>query len=77
IIINCEMGTVISGESEFIHITLINYFLSTILVNSLIYPNVEISHYNTRFSGIIKKDIKVIYIKNTCFRERDQARAIV
>ena len=46
--INCEMGTAASGDSELIRITLIDYFSSAILIDSLVYLDVEMSHYNTQ-----------------------------
>jgi RNA exonuclease 1 len=75
--IDCEMGTAASGDSELIRVTLIDYFSSAILVDSLVYPNVEMSHYNTRFSGVTKKDMEGARAKGTCFRGRVQARAAV
>jgi DNA polymerase III epsilon subunit-like protein len=75
--IDCEMGTAASGDSELIRVTLIDYFSSAVLVDSLVYPDVEMSHYNTRFSGVTKKDIEMARAKGTCFRGRDQARAAV
>jgi len=71
------MGTAASGDCELIRVTLIDYFSSAILVDSLVYPDVEMSHYNTRFSGVTKKDMEVARAKGTCFRGRDQARAVV
>ena len=59
-------------DSELIRVTLIDYFSSAILVDSLVYPDVEMSHYNTRFSGVTKKDMEMARAKGTCFRGRDQ-----
>lgn len=75
--IDCEMGTAESGDSELIRVTLIDYFSSEVLVDRLVYPDVEMSHYNTRFSGVTRKDIEMARAKGTCFRGRDQARAAV
>jgi RNA exonuclease 1 len=75
--LDCEMGTATSGDSELIRVTLVDYFSSAILVDSLVYPDVEMSHYNTRFSGVTKRDMKIARAKGTCFRGRDEARLAV
>jgi RNA exonuclease 1 len=69
--IDCEIGTVASGDSELIRVTLIDYFSSAVLVDSLVYPDVEMSHYSTRFLGVTKKEIEMARAKGTCFRGRD------
>jgi len=56
--IDCEMGTAKSGDSELIRVTLIDYFSSEILVDKLVYPDVAMEHYNTRFSGVTRKEME-------------------
>lgn len=69
------MGTAKSGDSEVIRVTLIDYFSSDILIDSLVYPDVEMAHYNTRFSGVTKKDMEFARARGKCFRGRNKARA--
>jgi RNA exonuclease 1 len=71
------MGTAKSGDSELIRITLVDYFSSAILIDSLVYPNVEMLHYNTRFSGVTRKDMEIARSTNRCIRGRDNARFAV
>lgn len=75
--IDCEMGTAESGDNELIRVTLIDYFSSAVLVDSLVYPDVAMSHYNTCFSGVTKKDMEMASARGRCFRGRDQARTAV
>jgi hypothetical protein len=51
-LIDCEMGIAQSGERELIRIALIDYFTSAVLVDHLVYPDVEIQDYNPRFPGV-------------------------
>lgn len=40
------------GNSELIRLTVIEYFSATILLDTLVYPEVPMAHYNTRYSGV-------------------------
>ena len=75
--IDCEMGTAKSGDSELIRVTLVDYFSSAILIDSLVYPNVEMLHYNTRYSGVTRKDMEIARSTNRCIRGRDNARIAI
>ncbi|KAK4243848.1 hypothetical protein C7999DRAFT_35804 [Corynascus novoguineensis] len=46
--IDCEMGTAFDEDSELIRLTLIDYFSGEILIDSLVYPDVPMKHFNTR-----------------------------
>jgi RNA exonuclease 1 len=46
------MGTALSGESEIIRITMVDFFNQEILLDSLVQPSIPMKHYNTRFSGV-------------------------
>ncbi|PGH16602.1 hypothetical protein AJ79_01708 [Helicocarpus griseus UAMH5409] len=72
--IDCEMGQAASGDSELIRLTLIDYFSSEILIDSLVYPRVPMEHYRTRFSGVTRRDMEAARIAGTCFLGRDDAR---
>jgi len=71
------MGTAKSGDSELIRVTLIDYFSSAILVDHLVYPDVEMQHYNTRFSGVTRREMEVVRRKGQCLMGKDRARKAV
>ncbi|KAM3475549.1 hypothetical protein MY8738_007357 [Beauveria namnaoensis] len=50
--LDCEMGTAASGESELIRVSAVDLFTRRVLVDSLVWPDVRMAHYNTRFSGV-------------------------
>ena len=41
------MGTAFDGDSELIRLTLIDYFSGETLIDSLVYPDVAMLHFNT------------------------------
>ncbi|KAK0372599.1 RNA exonuclease [Colletotrichum limetticola] len=63
---DCEMGVAYDGESELIRVTLVDYFTSEILLDSLVYPQVRMAHYNTRFSGVSRQDMQAARSKGKC-----------
>ncbi|KAK2802547.1 hypothetical protein FQN50_007353 [Emmonsiellopsis sp. PD_5] len=75
--IDCEMGQAMSGDSELIRITLIDYFSSEILIDSLVYPSVPMEHYRTSFSGVTRQDMDHAMRSGTCIMGRDNARQAV
>ncbi|OAX77254.1 hypothetical protein ACJ72_08450 [Emergomyces africanus] len=75
--IDCEMGQAASGDSELIRVTLIDYFSAAVLIDSLVYPNVKMQHYRTRFSGVTRRDMETARRAGTCIMGRDQARSAV
>ncbi|KAL0932637.1 3'-5' exonuclease [Colletotrichum truncatum] len=64
--LDCEMGVAFDGESELIRLTLIDYFTSEILLDSLVYPTVRMQHYNTRYSGVSRQDMNEARDKGKC-----------
>ncbi|KAJ4409701.1 hypothetical protein N0V82_009425 [Gnomoniopsis sp. IMI 355080] len=56
--IDCEMGTALDGESELIRVTVLDYFSGLPLVDSLVWPDVDMAHYNTRWSGVTRGDMQ-------------------
>ena len=72
--LDCEMGINMDGESELIRITLIDYFTSEVLIDSLVYPDTELLHYNTQYSGITLSDITNAMSEGNCLYGRDEAR---
>lgn len=75
--IDCEMGTAKSGDSELIRVTLIDYFSSEVLVDSLVYPDVAMSHYNTCFSGVTPAQMRLAHRQGRCLYGKQQARKAV
>ncbi|KAK2794200.1 hypothetical protein FQN51_000901 [Onygenales sp. PD_10] len=75
--IDCEMGQAMSGDSELIRITLIDYFSAEILIDSLVYPSVPMEHYRTSFSGVTKQDMECAMRSGTCIMGRNNARKAV
>ena len=75
--IDCEMGTAESGDSELIRITLIDYFSSAVLVDNLVYPDVKIANYNTRYSGVTRRDMNDSLTNGKCLRGKKGAREAV
>lgn len=71
------MGESKAGDSELIRITLIDYFTSAVLIDSLVYPDVGMLHFRTRFSGISRKDIETAKRRRQCIMGRDNARRAV
>ncbi|KAH7316772.1 hypothetical protein B0I35DRAFT_479590 [Stachybotrys elegans] len=75
--IDCEMGTADSGESELIRLSLIDYFSGQVLIDSLVYPNCKMAHYNTRWSGVTRRDMEDARRAGRCIFGRDRAREAV
>lgn len=73
--LDCEMGTAESGDSVLIRVTLIDYFTADVLLDRLVYPDVPMSHYNTRYSGITRKDMEQARYQGRCLRGHTDARS--
>ncbi|KXX74080.1 RNA exonuclease 3 [Madurella mycetomatis] len=68
------MGTASDGETELIRLSAIDYFSGEILINSLVYPNVSMQHYNTRYSGVTRGDMERARRQMRCLFGRNAAR---
>ncbi|KAK1749695.1 hypothetical protein QBC47DRAFT_395496 [Echria macrotheca] len=75
--IDCEMGTARDGESELIRVTIIDYFSGTTLLDSLVYPDVPMLHYNTKYSGIRAGDMEKARRSRECIFGKTAARAAI
>ncbi|KAK4443030.1 hypothetical protein QBC34DRAFT_362712 [Podospora aff. communis PSN243] len=64
--LDCEMGIAIDMESELVRVTVIDYFTGENLVDSLVWPDIDIKHYNTRYSGVTRQGIKEAHKKGEC-----------
>ncbi len=52
------MGTAASGESELIRVSAVDFFTRRVLVDSLVWPDVKMAHYNTRYSGVSRPSME-------------------
>ena len=77
VVIDCEMGTAASGDCELIRLTLIDYFSSQVLIDKLVWPDVLMSHLNTKYSGLTWKSIREARSAKRCIFGRKNARALV
>lgn len=75
--IDCEMGTAFDGDTELIRLTLIDYFSGETLIDSLVYPDIPMKHFNTRWSGITRGDMEASRRKRLCIHGRNAARRAV
>jgi DNA polymerase III epsilon subunit-like protein len=75
--LDCEMGTAVSGDSELIRITLIDYFSNEILVDNLVDPDVPMQHLNTRYSGVSWPDLKNARRRGMCLNGKAGARRAI
>jgi len=75
--IDCEMGTDSDGGSELIRVTLVDYFSSAVLLDTLVRPSVPMLHYNTKYSGVSWKDMEAARRSGNCIQGRDNARKAV
>ncbi|KAK5995758.1 RNA exonuclease 3 [Cladobotryum mycophilum] len=55
VVLDCEMGTNVYGDSELIRISVVEYFSRVVLLDSLVWPDIKMQHYNTRFSGVTRQ----------------------
>jgi DNA polymerase III epsilon subunit-like protein len=68
------MGTAVSGDSELIRVTLIDYFTGAVLVNNIVEPDVPMQHLNTQYSGVTWADMSKAKRKGTCLGGKTRAR---
>ncbi|PNP39142.1 hypothetical protein TGAMA5MH_08994 [Trichoderma gamsii] len=74
VVIDCEMGTASTGETELIRVSAVDYFSGAVLLDSLVYPDVKMIHYNTRYSGITRPQMENARRARTCLFGRAKAR---
>jgi RNA exonuclease 1 len=75
--IDCEMGTAFDGDSELIRLTLVDYFTGQPLIDSLVYPDIPMMHYNTRWSGITRGDMERARRNHKCIFGKPAARRAI
>ncbi|PHH75872.1 hypothetical protein CDD80_2008 [Ophiocordyceps camponoti-rufipedis] len=74
VVIDCEMGISFMGDSELIRLSVIDYFSRRVLLDRLVLPDVRMSHFNTKFSGISRQMMNDALRHGNCFLGRDEAR---
>ncbi|KAK4068436.1 uncharacterized protein Triagg1_7375 [Trichoderma aggressivum f. europaeum] len=74
VVIDCEMGTASTGESELIRVSAVDYFSGHVLLDKLVYPDVKMIHFNTRFSGVTRQDMENARRTRSCLMGRSSAR---
>lgn len=77
VVLDCEMGTASSGESELIRLSMVDFFSGATLIDSLVYPTMKMAHYNTRFSGVTRQAMEDARRRKKCILGRDAARQAV
>ncbi|KAH6686431.1 hypothetical protein F5X68DRAFT_15886 [Plectosphaerella plurivora] len=75
--IDCEMGTSKDLEPEVIRLTLVDYFTSEVLIDSLVWPDIPMLHYNTRYSGVTRQQLNDARRNRQCIMGLDRAREMV
>lgn len=75
--IDCEMGTAMDGENELIRLSVVDYFSGTTLVDSLVYPDVEMHHFNTKWSGVTRSQMEKARRQRQCLMGVAAARSAV
>ncbi|KAK6833492.1 hypothetical protein PG987_008186 [Apiospora arundinis] len=77
VVFDCEMGVTEAGESELIRVSVVDYFTSDILLDSLVWPDAKMSSLNTPFSGVSWKALNDARRNRTCIFGREKARKAV
>lgn len=77
VVIDCEMGVAASGESELIRVSVIDHLSRRVLLDSLVWPSIKMTHFNTRFSGITRQMMDDARRSHRCLFGRDSAREAV
>lgn len=71
------MGTAKSGDNVLIRVTVVDYFTGTPLIDQLVWPDVELLHPNTKYSGVRWVDLHKARRARTCLFGMKNARKAV
>jgi RNA exonuclease 1 len=71
------MGTAFNNDMELIRLTVIDYFSGETLIDSLVFPDVKIKDFSTRWSGVTRAKMWRSFRENKCIMGRDAARRAV
>ncbi|KAK8067235.1 hypothetical protein PG997_013982 [Apiospora hydei] len=77
VVFDCEMGVTEEGESELIRVSVVDYFTSAVLLDSLVWPDAKMKDLNTPFSGVSWKALNDARRNKTCLFGREKARKAV
>ncbi|KAK7954770.1 RNA exonuclease 3 [Apiospora saccharicola] len=77
IVFDCEMGVNVEGESDLIRLSVVDYFTSAVLLDSLVWPDAKMQTLNTPFSGVSWKALNDARRNKTCLFGRENARKAV
>ncbi|KAK8041086.1 hypothetical protein PG994_014093 [Apiospora phragmitis] len=77
VVFDCEMGVSEEGESELIRVSIVDYFSSDVLLDSLVWPDAKMKDLSTAFSGVSWKALNEAHRNKTCLLGREQARKAV
>ncbi|KAL9942236.1 hypothetical protein ACHAO5_008152 [Verticillium nonalfalfae] len=72
--LDCEMGTAFDNEPQLVRVTLIDYFTAEVLVNNLVWPDVNMAHLNTQYSGVTWPQLKQAQRDGICIMGTGIAR---
>lgn len=71
------MGTAASGESELIRLSVVDFFTRAVLLDCLVYPDMKMAHYNTKYSGVTRQSMEDARRRRSCIFGRSNARRAV
>jgi RNA exonuclease 1 len=71
------MGTAVSGDTELIRVTLVDYFTEEILVDNIVEPGVPMQHLNTKYSGVSWADVNKARREGTILDGKGGARQAI
>ncbi|KIV85944.1 hypothetical protein PV11_01592 [Exophiala sideris] len=77
IALDCEMGISVTGESELIRLTAVDFFKGVVLIDRFVYPSMDMISWNTQWSGVTARDMRAAMKKGTCIFGRDIARELL
>lgn len=72
--IDCEMGTAITGDTELIRLSAIDYLTGEVLINNLVQPDQQMLHLNTKYSGVTFPQLNEARRKRACLIGKAGAR---
>lgn len=71
------MGVSKAGDSELIRITVIDYFTTETLIDRLVWPDAELLHPNTQYSGVTWGELNHARRTKTCLFGIENARKAI
>lgn len=78
--LDCEMGTPKNGTSldnVLIRLSMVDFFTGESLIDKLVLPDVDMLHYNTKYSGVTYAMMRMARQRGEAIRGVDAARELV